>query len=325
MKKVLYSFLFFLALAAVSCNKDVTVYGVGASDRQIEIGAYSGKTTKSPVTGTTMPTGRTIVFSAYYNAAEGTSANYFTGINFTRSSSNIWTATKYWPLSGTLDFLGYCLDNNSRVSSVTWGANNCASVSMALSNNASNQDDLLVGGASALTSSSHSVVFKHAEALLMFNAASSVAYNSSTNYGITITDIKVNNAYHSGTVTATRSGSDIAFAWSSLGSQANVTLPGMTATNLSTTMSAIGGTPGMLVPGQTETSFTIYYTLHNGKDSSSNNVDNILQYTYTPASPKTWQPGYKYIYNITMTLTGIEITTSVTDWIGAPATAVAIP
>lgn len=319
-----------IAVVLSGCNKSQDVYSPDAGQVLIGISAYSGMQetgTKAPVTGTVMPTGRTLVFSAYHNAAEGSSANFFTGINFTKKSGSntIWETGKYWPLTGTLDFLGYCLDNNSRVSSVTWGTNVAASVQMTLADNKSNQDDLLVGGASALTPSSNAVVFKHAEALLTFKASSTVAYDSSTNYGITINSITVNNAYYGGRCTATRSGSNVSFSWASLANQANVVLPSMTATNLTTSAAAIGGTPGLLVIPQTETSFTINYTLHNGKDSSSANVNNTMQYTYTPASPMTWQPGKKYVYNIAVTLTGIEITASMTDWDTQTATPVAIP
>lgn len=315
MKKLLIILLPFITLA---CTKSVEVIApTGEPANQLSVAAYSEIPSRAPIFGTTMPTGRTIVFSAYLNASEGSDQNFFTGINFTKKSGDntIWQSDKYWPLTGTLDFLGYCLDNNSRVSSVTWGSNVAASVAMTLADNRSNQDDLLVGGAPGLSKNSNAVVFKHAQALLTFNAKASVAYNATTNYGITINSITINNVYNSGRVTATRSGSDISFAWSSLAAQASVVLPTMSATNLTTTSAPITTTAGgFIVPSQTETSFTINYTLHNGKDSASANVDNVLQYTYTPASATTWQPGCKYIYNISMTLTGIEITSTVTNW-----------
>lgn len=317
MNKSILIILSAAALLAASCSKSQDMYSDGSKVNQIGVTAYSELPTRAPIFGTVMPTSRTLVFSTYHNASEGSSANFFTGINFTKKTGDntIWQCDKYWPLTGTLDFLGYCLDDNSRVSSVTWGSNVAASVAMTLADNKSNQDDLLVGGASALTASSNAVVFKHAEALLTFNAKASVAYNATTNYGITINSITINNVYNGGRVTATRSGSNISFAWSSLSAQASVALPTMSATNLTTSFAPITTTAGgFIVPSQTETSFTISYTLHNGKDTGGNNVNNTLQYTYTPSSAITWLPGNKYIYNISMTLTGIEITSSVTNW-----------
>lgn len=324
--KRIFSIVFLTAVALLtSCNKDIAPVIGSSSAMPIEVGAYNGMMTKAPVNGTVMPTGRTIVYSAYYNAVEGSSGNFFTGVNFTKKAGDntLWTADKYWPLSGTLDFLGYCLDNNSRVSSVTWGTNNASSVTMTLANNSSNQDDLLVGGASALTKESNAVVFKHAETLLAFQAKSNIAYNASSNYGITITDIKVNDSYHSGTVACTRTGGDIAFSWSSLGSKQNLTLPSMTSTNLTASYAPINGTPGLILPPQQKTTVTMYYTLHNGKDGNGSNLNNAMQYTFD-CGAGTWDAGKKYTYQINITLTGIEVSASVTDWNAMPAATIPI-
>lgn len=317
----------FLMAAAVFAACSKTVEGPSGNGIPMEVGVFSGIPTKAPITGTTMPTSRHIVFSTYYNAAEGSSANYFTGIDFSyKGEGTIWTTGKYWPLSGTLDFLGYSLDNLTRVSSVAWGSNVASTVTMTLADNNSNQDDLLVGGASALTAASNAVVMKHAQALLTCRAKSNVAYNAGTNYGITITDIKFNSTKHSGTVLCTRTGGNIAFTWSSLGSSMNKSLPSMTSTNLTTTFANINGTPGLMVPSQTETSITIYYTIHNGFASDGvSPVNNNLQYTWTPGSPITWQPGKRYTYDIDMSLTQITVSASVTDWVNNANTPVNIP
>lgn len=99
-----------LAGAFAACSKTVEVPATVGSV-PIGVGVVNGRSTKAPVTGTAMPTSRHIVFSTYYNAAEGSSGNYFTGIDFTYKGEGIlWTAGKYWPLSGTLDFLGYSIE-----------------------------------------------------------------------------------------------------------------------------------------------------------------------------------------------------------------------
>jgi len=292
------------------------------------VSAYCAPSTRVPLTGTVFPTTRNLAMAAYHNAGQGSSANYFKDVTFTYSNEGtIWQCGKYWPLNGSLDFLGYSLDNNSRASSVTWNSDNYTSgVTLTLADNHTNQDDLLVGGSSANTASSSVMALKHAESYLTFQAKANVAYNATTNFGITITDIKVNNAYYSGTVACTRSGGDMSFTWSNRGAQqASMSLPSVASTNLTTSYANIAGTPGVLVVPQDQTSITVYYTIHNGKDDNNNAINNPMQHTYTPASGAKWDPMKKYIYRIDMTLTGITVSVSVTDWVDQTPTAVPIP
>lgn len=316
-------------LLASSCN--MNRLDVPSMDIPVSTSIACAPSTKAPLTVTVLPTSRAVVMAAYHNAQQGSSANYFKDVTFSYSTGTFWACDKYWPLNGSLDFLGYSLDNNSRVSSVTWGTGTkgyTSSVQLTLADNHTNQDDLLVGGSAANTSSSTAMALKHAQSLLTFKARANVAYNATTNMGITITDLKVNNAYYSGTVLCTRSGGDIIFAWSAMGSQQTaMTLPAFASTNLTSTTSfaSLNGTPGVLVVPQDATAFTVYYTLHNGKDDKGNNIDNPMQYTYNPTSGATWDPMKKYVYNIDMTLTGITVSLSITDWSNAPETTVEIP
>ena len=80
MKKNLLIAIAAAAVACIACNK--TEVATVESDAPITVGVYNGVMTKAPISGTTMPTSRQIIFSTYYNAVEGTSANYFQNILF---------------------------------------------------------------------------------------------------------------------------------------------------------------------------------------------------------------------------------------------------
>ena len=307
----------FFALSFVTGCSKVPVIGEGESEvmlpLSIDVRADAGLT-KAPVTGESVPTGRTLIVSAYRNAPGGTgSANYATALPFTHTSSTTWAcASGYWPMDGTLDFLAYSLEDNSRVSGVTWGSNNSSSLTMTLANNSSNQDDLIVGGSTANTSSFSSITFRHAESLLTFKASAYADYDSVNNTGVTITDVRVVNANHSGTVACTRSENNVSFAWSSLGNASTVSLPSLTATHLTETMSPLAGTPGLIVPPQVQKNITVYYTMHLGKDGSGDPVDVSDSYTYEASG--TWEPSTRYIYEIEFTGVQIVINLTLTPW-----------
>lgn len=308
--------IFFALFFVTGCSKD-PVIGEGEAEvmlpLSIDVRADAGLT-KAPVTGESVPTGRTLIVSAYRNAPGGTgSANYATALPFTHTTSTTWAcASGYWPMDGALDFLAYSLENNSRVSGVSWGSNNSSSVTMTLANNASNQDDLIVGGSTANTSSSSSITFRHAESLLTFKASAYADYDSVNNTGVTITDVRVVNANHSGTVACTRSENNVSFVWSSLGSASTVSLPSLTATHLTETMSPLAGTPGLIVPAQSQKNITVYYTMHLGKDGGGNPVDVTDSYTYVASG--NWEPSTRYIYEIEFTGVQIVINLTLAPW-----------
>lgn len=301
-----------LVMAAVllACTKTEMPLVQQAVPLGIEAGIeWIGSGTRAPVTGSALPVAQSIIMSAYYNPVAGSGQNYFSGQTFTYSGGTTWQfAGGYWPLAGTLDMLGYSLADAGHVSSVSWGDNAAASVTMTLADNSANQDDLVAGGAGAMTSSSKTMTFSHAEALISFTASSNVAYDAEANLGVTITDIKINAANHSGTVTCTRSGSSVSFTWGSLGSAATISLPSLSATNLGTAAASLSGTPGLILPPQAAKSMTIYYTVHLGKDESGGNLDQSMSHTFTPAG--SWAAGTKYVYQIYITETNISVNLS---------------
>lgn len=288
-----------LAVFSSSCSSKLDIEEPG---RQIpmSIGVSLGDDagTKAPVSGTAVPSSRTLVVSAYENLVAGGGSNYFAGATFTYGTGSSWrSANTYWPLDGSsLDFLCYSLENSAHVSGVAWGSNHSASVSMTLADNSSNQDDLLVGGSAGNTNGSSAVTMRHAEALLLFKAFAHRDYSATDNIGVTVTDVKVVSANHSGTVACTRSGNNVSFAWSALGSAKTVSLPSLSATHIGTTPVALSGTPGLILPAQAPKSVTVYYTLHKGKDGGGNAVNSAETFTFTPTD--NWDAGKRYIYTI---------------------------
>ncbi|MBQ0086755.1 MAG: fimbrillin family protein [Bacteroidales bacterium] len=304
--------LIFLGMMLLtSCSKEEVKTGQECPAQLIRIttGVDIGLTTKAAITTGVFPTTRDMIVSSWHAAS---SQNHFKSTRFTYSTG-AWMADKSWPLSGNLDFLAIS-QGSSSITDVTWGTPDAtASVQFAMPDNSSVQEDILIGCAASIAANTDVVIdFKHPQALLVFTAKSSDAYNSTTNRGITINSITLKSAKYSGTVLAQRSSGSLEFFWSSLGSSKTVAVPGLTTTNLTKTVTTLGD--GILLPEQTEVGFVISYTLHNGTDTAGNLVNTAMSYDYTPSSPCSWEAGKKYTYGIDITMKGINITPSVALW-----------
>lgn len=322
------------AIAATACTRMLPDLMVDASSQVISINPVAAVTKAGPIDGTVFPNSYNMVVSAYYNAAEGASGNYFSGITFSRNASTgRWDESKYWPMSGTLNLLAYSAnDGTSNVVSAApvYSAKNTDGVTLTVTDNRTAQVDILHSQVEEKVWEATGVPmqFKHAQAAVAFVAKSNVAYNATRNEGITITKITLNGAKYSGTLaiskteaagTAPENGYCV---WTALGSQAAKDLPGVgagynvPAAYLDVTAAGnhfgIGST-GIMMPEQAQTSFTIFYTLHNGKASDgTTNLDNAMQYTHTLSG--NWIEGKKYVYELNFTLNKIEVTPTVLDW-----------
>lgn len=310
MKK--YFSLAAIALSVLcSCNKEeIATEDKPHSDLiRITTGIDIGLSTKSAITDGVFPTSRDMIVSAFHSTS---AQNHFTATVF-KHSSGAWMADKSWPLSGTLDFLAYS-PGAATVSDIIWGATDAtSSIKFNLPDNSSIQEDILIGCAAARPANTDVVIdFKHPQAYLTFTGKASDSYSSTTNRGITINSITLKSAKYSGTILANRSGSDLSFFWSSLGSAKTLAVPGLSSTNLTTTAASLGR--GILLPEQAEVGFNINYTLHNGTDAAGNLVNTIMDYDYSPSSPISWEAGKKYTYGIDVSMKGISITPSVALW-----------
>ena len=322
------------ALSLAACTQQLTPQRIDGLGHELSIQPVSAVTKAGPIDGTVFPNNYNMVVSAYYNAAEGASGNYFSGITFSRNASTgRWDEAKYWPMSGTLNLLAYSAnDGTSNVVSAApvYSAKNTDGVTLTVTDNRTAQVDILHSQVEEKVWEATGVPmqFKHAQAALAFVAKSNVAYNATRNEGITITKITLNDAKYSGTLaiskteaagTAPENGYCV---WTALGSQAAKDLPGVGAgynvpaayIDITSAGKHFGiGATGIMVPEQAQTSFTIFYTLHNGKASDgTTNLDNALQYTHTLSGD--WIEGKKYVYELNFTLNKIEVTPTVLDW-----------
>lgn len=294
---------------------------------------------------------------------EDVSADYFEGIQFAKNETT-WKSIKgpkYYPIDGTLDFLavasaGIKDPSKGIVPTCVWGesSNVAKKVVLTVLDNSVKFDDLLFASANAQGSSASgtAMTFNHAMSSVVFVASSNVAYNAESNVGITINSITVDGAKYSGTLTVSNpaaggSTGDLSAVWSGLGSaQTHVNArvwaaantgvktdePALSGLHLTTTPAPLTGDGAkpfgeayVILPEQAAVPFTINYTVHNGKNASGTAPqNNTVEYQYTPASG-TWQMGKKYVYNITITLTEIQIVPTVVDWANQTPVDVQLP
>ena len=313
--------------------------------------------TKSPIDGTSFPDDYNLIVSAYRNLGSHASAsdaagNYFTSVTFTKHSSH-WAEARYWPLDGSLDFLAYASTglkdpNHGIVPTAVWGdawGNVAKKVVLNVPDNSVLFDDLLYGCVNnqVYAAGGTPLTLSHAETVVCFAAKANVAYDATNNRGVTINGITLDGAYYSGTLTIENPGAgggsgNLSAVWSSLGSQtAHVPArvyggaactandPALTGFHLGTTATTLSqkhfGEAYVILPPQAAQSFTIHYTVHNGKNGDTA-VDNAMQYTYTCSG--TWNQGTKNLYTIEITLNEVIITPTVTDWVAGNATTVQI-
>lgn len=337
-----------LALSACNKESDKGVY----SETEIGLRAMSSAT-KSAINGTAFPDGYDMLVSAYFNtgafAGGDTPKNYFEGIHFAKNGT-AWKSTtqpKYYPIDGTLDFLaiasaGLKDDEKGIVPTAVWGAssNVAKQVVVTVPDNSAKFDDLLYGAANAqgISTSGTGIAFQHAMTSVVFVAKCNVAYDATTNVGITLTGITIDGAKYSGTLTVENPAAgggtgDLTASWSSLGSPvANLATrvwdsgntgvkideSAFSSLDLTNTATAIDashpfGDAYVLLPAQAAVPFTLHYTQHNGFEADGETPLNVShQYQVTPSG--NWAMGKKNIYSLNFTLTEIQVTPEVMNW-----------
>ena len=338
MKKIFVSILSVtLALALTGCaevsSPGIRVVGTSEISFNPIVDVATKASTNGPLAnGAAFGTDRTVYLSSYFNDEGGSSSQvFFTDIPFTYYNSKWAGGTssspnpKYWPQRGTLDFLAF--SKEGLAGTISHGlANPAASVTYAMPDNSSIQDDIMAAYAAARPASAHEevpLVFKHAQAQIAVTAACDLN-DATNNFGATVTRVTFRKARYSGTVTATPSGtSSCLFAWSgvSSGTQANVVI-GNTSKRLSTTQEQYG--KGVLIPAQDASGaasgmdIVVEFTMHNGKKADGTTDDNISE-TYTYVIPSmSLEAGKRYVFAFTISMNGIIVNAGVSDWI-APA------
>ena len=329
--------LFFMALAALalaSCTNDETVEQNTTNNQPQEIAfaplaqpaSRAADTYANAIDGTTFPTDLNMYVAAYQ--VSPTATNYFAGTQFVynnaggaAASSGHWggATARYWPLAECyINFLAYANVTGTAAFDAT---NYASAATITQTDNHTAQTDLMYAiGNGQVTKSGNTFTFptkvdmefKHAQAWMDFY----VKANSTVETAITVNSITLTGAKYSGTYTITHTaynantGQSVAGAWTSTSSQGNYTIPGWSATALTTSLVHVGNGL-MIVPDDNAetadwTSFTINYT-YDGQ---------AYDYTYTPATAaaQSVEQAKHYVFNITFKLHEIFVDATVADW-----------
>ena len=324
MKKVLCFAAAALILFA-GCQKTTVVYDNGGQ-QEIAFFAVNKTATKAPVSNTTFPETYAMQVAAYLAAGDGVAPggrNYFDETKFTKpNDGTYWTGGKYWPLSAaTLNFIAVAPEvassgTGTPAITTTFGETNTTahtriSYTIVSNNNTDQYDVMYATGTQTKTAGNAptgqvGMTFEHAYSWLVFKFSKASAAPE-----IIIKDITVNEVSCDGTLSVTVGNAD--------GTSGNFTATpewtGNTSGNLSVYHTAdltLSTTPtefsnGLLViPSDQMSKFVITYTIAGQE----------FTYTYTPNPAPTWDPGKKYIFNITMSPSLIEINPEVEKWDG---------
>lgn len=317
--------LFVVAVAAIAmtaCTNEKSEYVGDNSPKEISFKALAQKPTRAAIPTGTFPTTETMQVAAY-DVTNG--RTFFEGTTFTynyangaSASSGHWggNPARYWPLEPVyINFLAYAYVQGTASFDGTTPA---SAATITMTNNSVEQKDLMyaianaqvTGSVGSLTfPTSVSLPFVHAQSLIEFNIQAADAGSASS---VALTEIKINNAYFSGTYNITHtnyaqnSGQSASGSWTTAPSDkiSSITIPGSTGKTLATTSSSAGSI--MVVPltsGNSFDNFTITYTIGG----------QTYNYTYTPATLSLAQ-NTKYVYNITFTAHEIFIDATVSGW-----------
>lgn len=329
---------FFLAVAATAmlaaCNKTEIV--PTSDPQEISLVAVNKVATKVPVDGAAFQDYDNMAIAAYI--VEGTTPNDFFGYTFfERNSNDYWSGkpARYWPLTTSkINFLavtenGGNVDNTEVEFNPDENYASAATVTL-VGNAVSDQNDLMFAAGQGTHTQGGAynavpMVFKHALAWVNFTVKTTTpAVDNATNKGCTIqvNSITLNTAVFDGTLKLTNPqynttgavATDNVVAEWTCAAPASIKVPNADGSGNATPVVLDAdaepfGNGLLVVPDGYAGSFTINYTLTQ-EDGTANKYD----YTYNlPAG--TWEMAKKYFYNINITLTEIEVTPSITDWV----------
>lgn len=318
------------ALAAVvlcwSCQQEATPQ---AQEYELTLKAVSMTMTKGYVTSTglsdTTPTSlhgtpstsyRDIYLTAWHHSQKNGEKEYFRMQRYERNAGtatdNLWHRADplYWPLDGTLDLMAYSCTNAFPESSVDYSPGVSTDRLLLSVDRTYTQDDILfsyVGNAGRSTEfySTVPMQFKHGQAWIeiVFHTPSS-AYNNI----IKVNRVELRDIYTSGQLIVEHPYGEAEGAWSFRFAERHDTdvddVNGIYGQYVTTSRVYLD----MLLPEQPKKDMVIYYTMEGG--------DPEMLYVYHMQGLSTWQMGKKYVYDITLSPTTIEVNSSVSDWDG---------
>ena len=299
-------------LWAVSCSGKDELCPV--ESEEITLSPSTEQTTRAAITGTDMPDGFHIWLSTYLSdeTEAANNRNYFTDVEYAKDVSVWKSATShYWPLQGTLDFLGIATDPALGIS-CTWNASrNTSRVDVDVPDTYASQTEVLYAASYPLAGVHTSVPmsFYHSQALLIFKA------RASTLNLIKVTDITIHDVYTDGTLTVKTDGPLIAEWDFSLSTPADkaVHKPALDyELEPGDTFLPFGSE--LLLPEQLNKTFTVTFK-QRANTGIAWDSDLVVEQTFTFDDVfRMWQMGKRYTYNIDFTLTGITVSPSIEDW-----------
>lgn len=341
--KRLLSFAAAATVLFAACQKTEVVYD-NPDPQEIALFAVNKVATKAPVSGATFSTGDNMQVAAYLVDGAEAAGNFFKQTEFRNTSAGIWSGhpARYWPITtSTINFLAVT-DTGGGVDNTTvefHATNYASSATVTLAdNNVSDQNDLMFAAGSATHTegtpyTAAQMVFKHALAWVNFTVTT-----PTTGAEIRVNKITLNNARYNGTLTLTNNQynsttenttTSVDATWAGdptatmVVPSAPVIVDGVVtppaaanAVILTASPQAFGN--GLLVipnasmgtpAPKAADSFTINYTL-----TQADGTFLTYDYTHNFADDTVWEMAHKYTYNVSITLSEIQITPSVTPW-----------
>jgi len=302
-----------------SCMKEERV-----TDTPISLKVISMPVTKGYVEGTTMyetpaislhstyPTKnlRTINLTSWYYPKSGIPFEYFRDERFDKDEDGLWHhfPALYWPLGGTLDFIGYSSSIPFPDGSVEYNRKRSTDNVQLTFDSAYTQDDVLFSSASgkkAMDADGNvSLVFKHSQAWIQFKLH---AKTSSYENIFRIHKIVLKDVYTTGVLEVSHPFGEPEAQWSFRFDWRNDTvvedIHGTYGTLLTSTPSYLD----MLLPEQPMKDIIMYYS-YDGSDP-------VMQYSFSLPNAY-WLMGRKYVYEISFSPEEIRIIPTVQDWNG---------
>ena len=316
------------------------------TQKEIALNPVAQKVTRTPIEGAIFPTD----LSIYVSAWNSVSGDYFKNIEFSKDASGTtWKAGKLWPVNGVTSFLAYAFTPESQTTSVmdentaVWGitdANWAKQVSFDLSSkslcyhpvaaegtavateaNGTPYVDLLYANADQAKEKDYQTAnmqFKHSGAWILFNVKLGTDLTAQ-NSKLTVNNFELVNIHKSGKLTIDNKIVGGAKAsWDFTGCAAAdyqvESFPQATTDfTKGLTLSTTDATFGVVLPEQQQTAIRFKYTL-SSTDASAAFSPQTVVYTYPLDRFNKWEMGKKYVYNITISFTEIEIEPSVTEW-----------
>jgi len=294
-----------LVAGFVSCDREERM----VSDFKAEIAVSPGVQTRAVITDATMPDDFHIWLSAWLNGDSypGGGLNYFTGVEFAKDGTE-WKSdpAKYWPLSGTLDFLGIATDPTELTLGLTWNASkNSSQVDVEVPDTYATQTEVLYAASYPLEGDHSGVpmAYHHSQALLRFKVKTNVTDL------IKVNDITVKDLYTAGTLTVEGSG-PLKASWDF--SSATAMDRSVPKSSPDYCLEPSGSYEefglGLIVPEQMNTPIVISLS-QRANTGIAWDSDLVLEQTYVfDDTFRKWFMGKQYVYNIEFTLDGITVT-----------------